>query len=213
MRTLNIVVKGRRRLPKKLTRKILRTLLAALVLFTAFAAYGIWTYAAESDLVKTDAAIVLGTKVIGDEPSPALRERINHAVWLYDNGFVDKIIFTGGKTDGAAMAESEVSRKYALELDVPDKDILVELKSLITEENFEFAGELAEKHGLHSFLIVSDPLHMKRALLMAHTAGMDDVHSSPTTSSVYQTLGAKTPFFIREVVCYVGYVLSSAIMP
>lgn len=200
-------------MPKNLTRKIIRTLLAALTLFTAFAAYGIWTYAAETDLVKTDAAIVLGTKVVGDEPSPVLRERINHAVWLYENSFVDKIIFTGGKTDGAAMAESEVSRKYALELNVPDEDILIELKSMITEENFEYAGELAKKHGLDSFLVVSDPLHMKRALLMAHNAGMDEVHSSPTTSSVYQTLSDKTPFFIREVVCYVGYVLSLAVMP
>lgn len=200
-------------MPKTLARKLMRMLLAALIAFTAFAAYGIWTYAAESELVKTDAAIVLGTKVIGDQPSPVLRERINHSVWLYENGFVDKIIFTGGKTDGADLAEAEVSRNYALGLDVPAEDILVELKSLVTEENFQYAGELAAKNGLESFLVVSDPLHMKRALLMAHEMGMEQVHSSPTTSSVYQTFTEKMPFFIREIVCYVGYVLSLAVMP
>lgn len=193
-----------------IARKIFAVLITALVAFTVFAAFGIWTYAAQSDTVKTDAAIVLGTKVIGDEPSPVLRERIHHAVWLYENGFVDTIIFTGGKTDGADRAESEVSRDYALTLNVPAKDILIETESMITEENFFYAQKLAAEHDLDSFLVVSDPLHMKRALLMAKTAGID-AHSSPTTTSEYGTIRSQVPFFARETVCYVGYVLMSVL--
>ncbi|MDN7246431.1 YdcF family protein [Planococcus shenhongbingii] len=191
--------------------KTLQVLLTALFTFTVFAAYGIWTYAAETENIKTDAAIVLGTKVVGNQPSPMLRERINHSVWLYENGFVDKIIFTGGKTDGADMAESEVSRNYALKLDVPAEDILIETESMITEENFLYANEIAEEHGLDSFLVVSDPLHMKRALLMAQVAGID-AYSSPTQSSIFQTFSSQLPFFIRETVCYVAYVLALAFL-
>lgn len=190
-----------------LTRKAARLFLAVLLIFILFAAYGIWTYAAESELIRTDAAIVLGTKVIGDQPSPVLKERINHSIWLYENGYVGKIIFTGGKTDGADFAESEVSRDYALRMNVPAEDILIETQSLITEENFLYASEIAVEQGLDSFLVVSDPLHMKRALLMAHVAGID-AHSSPTTSSVYQSLSSKLPFFAREIGAYVGYLLT-----
>ena len=192
---------------KKFLRKTIQVLMLALLAFTVFAAYGIWTYAAETENIKADAAIVLGTKVIGDQPSPVLRERINHSIWLYENKFVDKIIFTGGKTDGAAMAESEVSRNYALNLGVPAEDILIETESKITEENFLYAHEVAAENGLDSFLVVSDPLHMKRALLMAQVAGID-AYSSPTQSSIYGTFSSQLPFFIRETVCYVGYVLS-----
>ncbi|QDY45917.1 YdcF family protein [Planococcus glaciei] len=187
----------------------MQVLMLALFAFTVFVAYGIWTYAAETENIKTDAAIVLGTKVIGDQPSPVLRERINHSIWLYENEFVDKIIFTGGKTDGAEMAESEVSRKYALGMGIPDEDIFIETESMITEENFLYAYEVAEENGLDSFLVVSDPLHMKRALLMAQVTGID-AHSSPTQSSIYQTFSSQLPFFIRETVCYVGYVLTSS---
>lgn len=190
-----------------LTRKAARLFLAVLLIFILFAAYSIWTYAAESELIRTDAAIVLGTKVIGDQPSPVLKERINHSIWLYENGYVGKIIFTGGKTDGADFAESEVSRDYALRMNVPAEDILIETQSLITEENFLYASEIAVEQGLDSFLVVSDPLHMKRALLMAHVAGID-AHSSPTTSSVYQSLSSKLPFFAREIGAYVGYLLT-----
>ena len=190
-----------------ITRKITHLILAPLLIFTIFAAYGIWTFAAESELIKTDAAIVLGTKVIGDQPSPVLKERIDHSIWLYENGYVGKIIFTGGKTDGSDFAESEVSREYALSMDVPAEDILIETQSMITEENFLYASEIAAEQELDSFLVVSDPLHMKRALLMAHVAGMD-AHSSPTTSSVYQSLSSQLPFFAREIGAYVGYVLT-----
>lgn len=196
-------------MPRRLIRKIMQVLMLALFAFTVFAAYGIWTYAAETENIKTDAAIVLGTKVIGDQPSPVLRERINHSIWLYENEFVDKIIFTGGKTDGAEMAESEVSRKYALGMGIPDEDIFIETESMITEENFLYAYEVAEENGLDSFLVVSDPLHMKRALLMAQVTGID-AYSSPTQSSIYQTFSSQLPFFIRETVCYVGYVLTSS---
>ncbi len=199
-------LKGRRMLKTSIARKITRLLFTALLMFTIVTAYGIWTYAAESELIKTDAAIVLGTKVIGDQPSPVLKERINHAIWLYENDYVEKIIFTGGKTDGAEFAESEVSRNYALSRNIPANDILIETKSMITEENFLYAGEIAIEQKLDSFLIVSDPLHMKRALLMASASGID-AHSSPTTSSVYESLSSQLPFFAREIGAYVAYVL------
>lgn len=198
------------RLTKSITRKLITAMLLSLLLFTVFSACSIWTYAAENDTVHADAAIVLGTKVIDGEPSPALKERIRHAVSLYKEGFVDKLIFTGGKTDGSDVAESEASRDFALQLDVPVEAILFETKSMVTEENFLYANEVAEEYGMDNFLVVSDPLHMKRALLMAGAAGIE-AHSSPTRTTIFNDIKSKLPFFARETVCYVGYVLAEAI--
>ncbi|MFI8687604.1 YdcF family protein [Rossellomorea sp. NPDC077527] len=173
--------------------------------FVSYSAFSIWTYGDKVQLVKSDAGVVLGAAVWDGEPSPVLRERVNHAIWLNENHYVDKIIFTGGKGEGNKYAESEVARDYAIENNVDPDDILIEKKSKITEENLKYAYEIAVENNLNTFSIVSDPLHMKRAMLMAEHTGMD-AYSSPTPSSVYKTWGTKVPFFLRELFFYVGYV-------
>ncbi|WP_434402468.1 YdcF family protein [Planococcus sp. 11815] len=192
-------------------KRILIILSLVQTILIAATATSIWTFASESKVIQADAAIVLGTKVIGEEPSPVLEQRIRHAIDLYEAGYVEKIIFTGGITDGADFAESVVSRDFAIRNHVPEEDILIETQSLITEENFRFAGELADENGLSSFLVVSDPLHMKRALLMAEHAGID-AHSSPTPSTEFKGFANIAPFFAREVVCYMAYVAMHAVI-
>lgn len=155
-------------------------------------------------------AVVLGAAAWEDEPSPVLQERINHAIWLYKNDYVDKIIFTGGKGKGDDdYAESEVARDYAIKNNVHPEDILIETQSKITEENLKFAYEIGVEENFSTFTIVSDPLHMKRAMLMAENTGME-AYSSPTQSSAYETFISKFPFFMRELFFYIGYIFSLA---
>lgn len=177
------------------------------LIFVCYSAFSIWSFSEKVQLVKTDVAVVLGAAAWDDEPSPVLRERINHSIWLYENNYVDKIIFTGGKDKEDKYAESEVARNYAIKNNVNSEDILIETKSKITEENLEYAYEIAVEENFNTFTIVSDPLHMKRAILMATNIGME-AYSSPTTSSVYKTLNSKVPFFLRELFFYIGYIFS-----
>jgi uncharacterized SAM-binding protein YcdF (DUF218 family) len=192
---------------KKRIKKVIYILSASILLFIAYSAYNIWSFSYKNELVKSDAAIVLGAAVWGDKPSPVLRERINHSIWLYNNGFVDKIIFTGGVGDNGTLSESEVAKAYAIKKNVKPEDILIETKSKITEENLKYAKELAIKNNLKTFTIVSDPLHMKRAILIAKDINME-VYSSPTPSSVYRTLDTKLPFYLRELFYYIGFLIS-----
>ncbi|WP_078545958.1 YdcF family protein [Litchfieldia alkalitelluris] len=192
---------------KKVKLRIVLAIIVIILILISYSGYSIWSFSEKVQLVKTDVAVVLGAAVWGDEPSPVFRERINHSIWLYENGYVDKIIFTGGKGEGDKVAESEVERNYAIENNVNSKDILIETKSKITEENLKYAQEIAVEKNLKTYTIVSDPLHMKRAILMASNTGME-AYSSPTQSSAYKTLKSKMPFLIREVFFYVGYVVS-----
>ncbi|QDP41155.1 YdcF family protein [Radiobacillus deserti] len=192
---------------KKLLLRLAFTILVILLIFISYSAYSIWSFSKKVQLVKTDVAVVLGAAAWGDEPSPVLRERINHSIWLYKNDYVDKIIFTGGKGKDDTYAESEVAKDYAIKNNVRSEDILIETKSKITEENLKYAYEIANENNFHTFTIVSDPLHMKRAILMAENTGMD-AYTSPTTSSVYETWNSKVPFFFRELFFYIGYIFS-----
>ncbi|KGA97149.1 multidrug MFS transporter [Alkalihalobacillus alcalophilus ATCC 27647 = CGMCC 1.3604] len=182
-------------------------IIAILVIFIVHTAITIWAFGEENQLVVTDVAVVLGAAVWENEPSPVFRERINHSIWLYENGYVEKVIFTGGKGEGDDYAESEIAREYAIIKGIKPDDILVEDVSTITEENLQNAFSLSNEHGFDTFTIVSDPLHMKRAMLMANDIGME-AYSSPTQTSAYTTLKSKIPFLAREVFFYIGYILS-----
>ncbi len=187
-------------------RAILAGAMAALFGAVGLTAWSICSYATRSDAVPADAAIVLGAATWGDEPSPAYRERINHALYLYRQGYVGKIIFTGAQDDPSEPPESIVAKRYAVAQGIPEGDILVETSSRITEQNLSYAREVAAGAGLHSVLIVSDPLHMKRAMLMAHDLGMD-AHSCPTPTTRYRSLGSRLEFLAREVFFYLGYLV------
>lgn len=192
---------------KKNKFKIAFFVISVIFIFIGYMAFSIWSFGNKSQLVKTDAAIVLGAAVWDNKPSPVLRERINHAIWLYDNNYVNKIIFTGGKGEESKYSESEISRDYAIKNDVSSDDIIIETKSRITEENIKYAYEIATEKNLKTFTIVSDPLHMKRAMLMAKNTGIN-AYSSPTPSSVYKTLNSQVPFLLRELFFYTGYILT-----
>lgn len=82
---------------QKLMVRLVFVIIGIFLVFVSYSAFSIWSFSDKVQLVKTDVAVVLGAAAWGDEPSPVLRERINHSIWLYENGYVDKIIFTGGK--------------------------------------------------------------------------------------------------------------------
>lgn len=174
------------------------------IAFASAIAVSIWNYGKLDEKQPSDVAIVLGAAVWDGEVSPVYRERINHGIYLYENGYVDYIILTGGFGEGSYKSDSQIAKEYALSQGVPEDKILIEEKSTITEENLEFSKEIMDERGLETAIIVSDPLHMKRSMLMAKDYNINAL-SSPTTTSMYKSLKTKIPFLLREEFFYVGY--------
>jgi uncharacterized SAM-binding protein YcdF (DUF218 family) len=153
-----------------------------------------------------DAAIVLGAAVWSTGVSPVFEERINHSIDLYQNRKVRKLIFTGGQGNSNEPTESSAARRYALQRGIPASDILIEEKSHTTYENILYAKQIADAHGLRKVLIVSDPLHMKRAVSMALDVGLD-ADPSPTPTTKYQGLSSQAGLLAHETYYYIGYLL------
>lgn len=185
---------------------ILITLLAVFLslLYLVFTALRIVNYGKEDHKTVSDVAIILGAGTTDGQVSPVYRERINHGIWLYENGYVDFLIVTGGTGEGNSVADAEAARQYALSKAVPDEVIFVEDQSTITEENLEYAKEIMTEQSWGSAIIVSDPLHMKRAMLMAEDYGIAAC-SSPTPTTMYQSFQTKLSFLVREEFFYIGY--------
>ncbi len=155
-------------------------------------------YSEQSSSKKTDAAVVLGAAVYRSRPSPVFRERINHAIELYRSGQVEAIIFTGGVGSRDEISEGEAGRQYALSAGIPDEAIFIETTSRNTYQNLANAQEIITAQGFEHVLVVSDPLHMRRAMTYAEDIGMD-AEPSPTTTSRYRSFEFRMRFLFREV--------------
>ena len=94
--------------------------------------------------------------------------------------------------------------QYAVKQGVPESDILLEEESTITQENIKNAKATMDKNFYRTAILVSDPLHMKRAMLMAKDRNIE-CYSSPTPTTRYVSLKSKLPFLLREIFFYAGY--------
>jgi uncharacterized SAM-binding protein YcdF (DUF218 family) len=166
----------------------------------------IYRYGSNSVDTNADAAVVLGAAVWTNSVSPVFRERINHAIELHRLGKVSKLIFTGGQGSSNEPTEAATARAYALANGVPAQDILIEQKSHTTYENILYAKEVADAHKIKKVLIVSDPLHMKRAMTMAADVGFE-AYPSPTPTTKYQSWRTQLREVCREAFYYLGYSL------
>ena len=184
---------------------LISLLVVSLIILSAIiTAVSIAHYGKLDEKAHCDVAIILGAATSGEKVSPVYRERVNHGIWLFENGYVDYLILTGGVGKGNEKSDAYVAKQYAIEKGVPEQVILIEEKSKITEENLEYAKEIMDAFSMDTAIIISDPLHMKRAMLMAKDYGIEAC-SSPTPTTMYKSAKTQIPFLAREVFFYIGY--------
>ena len=189
---------------KQIIKRVVLISVALFTIYVLYVAFDICLYANVDEKRNADAVIVLGAGAWNDTPSPVFLERINYGICLYKCGIADKIIFTGGKSKNSEFSDAFIARQYAIANGVPVEDIFIEELSTITQENIFYATQILKNNNMSDAIIVSDPLHMKRAMLMAKDNGLV-AYSSPTPTTKYRTLKTKLPFLAREVFFFIGY--------
>lgn len=191
---------------RKTIKRMMWGALAVVILWPLLLAWRIAVYAGRHDPAAAEVAIVLGAAVWDTAPSPVFAARIDHGIELYRRGRVRRLLFTGGVGAGNRDAEAEVARRRAIRAGVPADSIAVETHSTITHENLREAKALLGAGATPRVLIVSDPLHMRRAVTMARDLGID-AHPAPTPLSRYRSWRSKAGFLGREVFFYSLYLL------
>ena len=159
------------------------------------------------EVPNADVAIVLGAAVYGDHPSPVFEERIKHGIFLYRTGKAERLLFTGGRGEGAAQPESLVAARYAVAHGIPPHAISAETLSRTTRENLVQGRRVMIANDMRTALIVSDPLHETRALRMASDLGIR-AYAAPTPTTRYRSWQTQAGFLLREVYFYHHYLLT-----
>lgn len=190
-----------------MNKKMFKYMIAAVILLAIYIVWNgtaICLYSSVDNTKKCDVGIVLGAAAYNDDVSEVYKQRLNHAAALYKNHTIDIIIVTGGKADGNEHSDAYMAKQYLLKEGIPEESILLEEKSTITQENLENALKIMNDNELETALIISDPLHMKRAMLLAKDLEIN-AYASPTKTSAYKSLKTKIPFLARETFFYIGY--------
>lgn len=175
-----------------------------LAVYTIWNAISIYQYSSVDETRKCDVGIVLGAATDFNGVSEVYKQRLNHVVALYKSDTIDMIIVTGGKAKGSKNSDAYMAKQYLLEEGVSEESVLLEEESVITQENLQNSLKIMQDNEMETALIISDPLHMKRAMRMAEDLEID-AFSSPTKTSAYKSLKTEIPFLWRETFFYIGY--------
>jgi SanA protein len=114
-------------------------------------------------------AIVFGAGLRRDgTPTTILRDRVETAAALYKQGKVEKLLFSG---DNSFLDYNEPGsmKEYALQLGVPEQDIVLDFAGRRTYDTCYRAKAI---FGLERALLVTQPYHLPRAVFTCNMLGL-----------------------------------------
>lgn len=120
-----------------------------------------------------DYIIVLGAQVRESGPSAALKYRLDETVEYLEDNPKTICIVSGGQGANEPYSEAEGMAQYLKEQGIDASRILLEDKSLNTEQNMEYSKTLI-KDGASVGIITND-FHLFRAKQIARKYGLDNV--------------------------------------
>ena len=130
------------------------------------------------------AIVVLGAAQYVGHPSPVLRARLDHAIALWRRGMAPTMILTGGTGTGDTTSEAAVSRRYVRQRGVPASAILLETEGRTTSQSMAGVAALMATRNRQDVLLVSDPFHMLRLVILARRHGLEPIASPTPTSPI-----------------------------
>lgn len=152
------------------------------VIYVGITFIQVWNASRSDGARDAEAIVVLGAAQYDGEPSPVLRNRLDHALELYEDGRAPLIVVTGGRQEGDRFTEATTGYNYLREHGVPDDAILKEVQGKTTYESLAATARFLEDEGVDDVLLVSGPAHSKRLEGIASDVGLS-ASTSPTDGS------------------------------
>jgi len=182
----------------------------ALALLVGGTAFRIWQFGRIDDRGHADVILVLGAAQYDGDPSTILRNRLDHARTLYDEGVASEIVTVGGRQPRDRFTEAEASGMYLISRGVPSDRIVEVNAGNDTLNSLRAAAGVLRQHSWGSAVLVSDPWHMFRAQTMAKDSGID-AWTSPTHSGpAVQTRTTQLKYIVRETAALLFYRVTKA---
>ncbi|MGG4033946.1 YdcF family protein [Paenibacillus cisolokensis] len=201
--------RGKKRRPLYVTLRLSAWAVAIAAFWIGYQFWAIHEYKPPKPMPTADVGIVLGAALWDGEPSPALRERLDHAVDLYKSGYISRIIVSGGYDyEGAALTEAEGMRNYLVKQQIPGEHIRLENDATNTYENLLYSKKIMDKQGWKSALIITHTFHAKRSGDIADYLG----YTNTTVAAVKSRVLSAARYESREVLALTKWHVDKLLM-
>ena len=123
---------------------------------------------------EVDYMIILGARLYGDIPSPALYERLKVAEEYLKENTELKVIVSGGQGPDEDISEAEAMERYLLNNGIDKNKIIIEDKSTSTFENIKnslYIIKEIDNEESPRVLLVTNSFHIFRSKFLANRLG------------------------------------------
>ncbi len=176
------------------------------LLWATYVAVQVVTVGERDDTRLADAIVVLGTREYSGWPSRPFGARLDHALFLYEEGLAPVVIVAGGDPEGDSYTEAAAGVRYLEHQGLPP-DALLTVQGNNTYENLAEVKALTKREGLETVLLVSERFHMLRSLIMAEDLDIQAYASPTSTSPTDHNPASRFYATLREVAAYTAYML------
>jgi vancomycin permeability regulator SanA len=133
----------------------------------------VWQASRSDGARKADAIVVLGAAQYDGHASPALQNRLDHALELYQQGLAPVIVVTGGRQEGDRFTEATVGYNFFRDNGVPDEALRKEVQGHTTYESVAAAARFLRDEDIDDVILVSGPATAKRLAGISDDIGID----------------------------------------
>lgn len=163
----------RRRRRGRLVARVMIYVALAAVLYFGLTFVQVYRASTRDGARPADAIIVLGAAQYNGVPSPVLRDRLDHALELYEAGLAPRIVLTGGRQEGDRFTEATSGYNYLRARGVPDEDLPKEVGGHSTWESLAASARFLVRGDLTTVVLVTDGYHAYRVEAIAEDLGLD----------------------------------------
>lgn len=169
---------------------------AAAAAYMAVTFVQVWQASRRDEARRAQAILVFGAAQYNGRPSPVLQARLDRAASLYQRGYADTVVVTGGRRPGDTTTEAAVSAQYLAGKGVPDSAVLREVAGRTSWQSLASSAVFLKRRGINRVILVSDGFHALRVKAMAHELGLT-AYTSPSRTSPIKGW-RKTRYLLRE---------------
>lgn len=171
-------------------RRIVTAVMLLAVAYVAVTMAQVWFAAQRDQRRGADAIVVLGAAQYDGQPSPALRERLDHAVRLFDEDLAPVVWVTGGRQPGDRFSEASASSRYLIRNGVPDTAVKLETNGENTYQSLAATARYLRDGDDRDVLLVSDPWHAYRIAAISRDLGLRP-RVSPAAPAEWSSYGLR----------------------
>jgi len=148
----------------------------------------------------SDVGLVFGNKVTINGPSNRLISRLDKAIQLYNNGYIDKIIVSGG-IDINQLNEAQIMFNYLIENKIPKNKIIQDNQGYNSFETVNNSLDIVNEYD--QILAISQFYHISRIKLTFKKLGYPNINYVHSNYYEYRDIYS----LFREFFALIKYII------